>query len=98
MRQLSSILNLVSYYKRPKLFRVLSTEVETHEPWQPPTQWHAFLKPELHGLPTPRASFLNSWQTNTRLTSFAFAQIETKRSTRVSFFFFHARSFLEAKL
>lgn len=50
----------------------------------------------MHGLPTPRASFLNSWQTNTCLTSFAFAQIETKRRTRVSFFF-HARSFLNAK-
>jgi hypothetical protein len=57
------------------------------------THWHAFLNPELHGLLTPRTSFLNPWQTNTCFTAFgpayrtrAFAQIETKRSTRVFLF------------
>jgi len=62
------------------------------------THWHAFLKPELHGLLTPRASFLSSRQTDTCLTGTstvtygptyrtrAFVQIETKRRTRVLVF------------
>jgi hypothetical protein len=76
------------------------------------THWHAFLKPELHGLLTPRTDFLNSWQTNnTCLTSAptfgptyrtrAFAQIKTKRNARVFFFdpsFIQPRSFLKAKI